>query len=168
MSESKIGYAFFIVNKEPVPDERGHPFETRHGANEDLSNMQMAFCENGLGFTWENTSILLHSNLTLDKWDHQLGNAKARKKDKCCIICKINAIKDLNFDYFLLAISSHGNEIGETTIKFSDYKSLTISDLYMSLDKCRCLQGKTKILLLNICRTATENTGKMTMIFLFI
>lgn len=137
-------------------------FIQRLGAENDASYLQATFGQGGMGFEWKNQSAAWHLNLSADKWDHRIREPKGNEnRAECCLRCHIQSLDYSDSEYFLLAISSHGREIRETEIIFSDCKCVCLSEIYEALSDVNCptLKGKPKILVLQVCRVASREKG---------
>lgn len=176
----KRGYAFFILNvgtkPEPTDKSLREPqtntlFEYREGAEKDLDYLQSAFVQPGMGFEWANSSPEWYRDLTADKWDHgekktgkranrKLNNDAIQNTELCCLKCHIQSLDYSDCEYFLLAIASHGNEIRETEIQFINNKFVPLSKIYDVLESVEELKSIPKILILQICRVASESKSK--------
>lgn len=171
----KAGFAILIVNIQPIDraeeEESGKEalFTYRDGAEDEISNMQLAF--EGLGFEWVNKEREWHRDLTIDKWDHRRKQEATNKTQsdtviECCLVCRIQKLNHSDYENFVLAFASHGKEVDETEIMFCDGESLYLSEIYnvLSDKNCPSLQGKPKILVLAVCRVASNNPGSRLML----
>ena len=164
----KRGFAFFIVNinDRSTQSSTGSTFAERLGAQNDPPNLDMTFGMQGMGFDWVNQHPDWHMDLTVDKWDHTLGasNGNQVDKSKCCLKCHIQSLDHSDCEYFLLAISSHGKEITEPEVIFSDNKSVYLSEIIAAISDTNCptLAGKPRIIILQVCRvTSTDASLKL-------
>lgn len=165
------GHAAFIVNIEPTGAKGRFEFMERKGAREDIGNLQTVFIDH-LGLNWINRTAYWHQNLPLNRWDHRKKNARGNNDeltlgthsngDKCCLRCHIQSLDHSRSNCFVLAISSHGREITETEIIFSDGESLLLTEIFEALndENCPTLRGKHRIIILQACRSNFRDQGK--------
>ncbi|XP_045175548.1 caspase-6-like isoform X1 [Mercenaria mercenaria] len=141
------GQAVIIVNEKAVG---GSKFKERKGASKDDDNLQRAFCTK-LKFKWLNHGQ--DRDLKKSEWIH---SAEKAPPNCGCITCKIQNTNHENSECFLLVMSSHGSEVGgEQYIRFSDGEEVKLSEIIKALsdEKCRSLEGKPRILILQACRS---------------
>lgn len=158
------GHAVFIVNIKPTGAKGRFEFWERKGAREDTGNLQTVFIEH-LGLKWLNPTAHWHQNLPLSRWDHRKRNAQENNDEnakECCIRCQIQSLDHSKSNCFVLAISSHGREVTETEIIFSDGESLFLTEIFEALndENCPTLTGKHRIIILQACRSNFEDKGK--------
>lgn len=156
------GYAMLVVNTNPKGDSGKFEFKIREGANEDSANLQLVFIEK-LGFKWLNQDC--HEDVTTLQWDHRKGKqlAPGPEGDCQCLRCRIIYTDHTDSKYFVLAISSHGREITETEIIFSDGNSIHLSEIFEALNDVNCptLKGKPRIIILQVCRAMYKDNDKV-------
>lgn len=156
------GYAAFVVNIESKGNIGTSEFKTRSAAREDIGNLQTVFTET-LGLEWINKHRYSHESLSLTQWDHRKGKSTDSSNDECdCLRCHIARLDHSKSKCFVLAISSHGRELTETEIFFSDGKSLRLTEVFEALNdkNCPSLKGKPRIIILQVCRSNYTDTGK--------
>lgn len=155
------GYIAFIVNIKGKPEDK---FEERKGAGEEITNLQTVFVDK-LRFKWINSDQDKHESLTLVQWDHSKAykNTAYKNRTDCkCLRCLITSQNHSNSKCFILAISSHGQELSETEVIFADGESLKLTEIFEALSDANIptLQGKPRIIILQVCRVNTENPVK--------
>lgn len=155
------GHAVFINNIKAKGNDGKFEFSFREGANEDTSNLQNVFITN-LRMKWLNSDCF--DSLTTEQWDHRKSkNAPQVNEDSCrCIRCLIKHTDHSLSKCFVLAISSHGREVTETEIIFSDGNSILLTEILEALNDANCpsLAGKPRIIILNTCRGNFIARGK--------
>lgn len=177
------GYAVSIVNIDPlemdkkfnkeldqeldrelveISDRVFSGFPKRNGAKQDSINLQSII--HHLDFECINANY--NENLSISDWDHRVKSRFSKAgttytSQNCCISCHIQSLNHSNSECFLLAISSHGQEITEPEIFFSDNNTLKLSQIFETLnnENCPSLAGKPKIILLQACRNNPYETG---------
>lgn len=152
------GYAMLIVNIKPKGNNGTFEFNVREGANEDSPNLQTVFIEK-LGFKWINADC--HEDVTIQEWDHRKVGQPDTSECKC-LRCRITKTDHSRSKCFVLAISTHGWEITETEILFSDGNSILLTEIFEALNdkNCPSLAGKARIIILQVCRSIFRDPSK--------
>jgi hypothetical protein len=161
VGRNKPGYAALVVNIESVRPDL-NDFRPRPSAREDITNLLHIF--NKLGLTCINESSSDHTNLTVGQWDHnRASNHTNSDVENCgaCLRCKIRSKDHSESRCFFLAMSSHGREITETEVMFSDEESVKLTEIFDALsDKnCPSLKGIPRIILILACRGNFKDPG---------